>query len=211
MVNFKKKYLKYKKKYLKYKNKLLRLNGLKGGATSNIEPGSDFWEEFIELLIEDIEISEIGFNTEILNNYIHEIFIVLDTIYNTDLNNLNDYLNQYQDLDENLVNARAWYELVETLRVEHNLTDGELQYFACEHGFFNEENIQNLIQDIQQEDIQQEDIQQEDIQQEDIQVGNITVQHLILGFNQPEKEEKVNKYGLLPYESAPAAGGMKHN
>ena len=72
MENFKKKYLKYKTKYLKYKNKLLKL---KGGSASNIEPGSGIWDDFRELLIEDIELSEVELTTEVLNNYIQEIFI----------------------------------------------------------------------------------------------------------------------------------------
>ena len=86
MVNFRKKYLKYKKKYIKCKK------NLKGGSASNIEPGSGIWDEFRELLIEDIELSEVELTTEVLNNYIQEIFIILDTIYNSDLNNLDEYL-----------------------------------------------------------------------------------------------------------------------
>ena len=144
MVNFRKKYLKYKKKYIKCKK------NLKGGSASNIEPGSEMWEDFNELIIEDIELSEIGFTNQVLNNYMQEMFIILDTIYNSDLNNLDDYLDQYNIEDENIVNARAWYELVETLKTEHNITDDELLYFICENGFFSEQNIENIIQHIQQ-------------------------------------------------------------
>ena len=61
-----------------------------------------------------------------------------------------NYLDQYNIEDENIVNARAWYELVETLKTEHNITDDELLYFICENGFFSEQNIENIIQHIQQ-------------------------------------------------------------
>lgn len=162
MKNFRKKYLKYKKKYLKCKNKLLQL---KGGSASNIEPGSDIWEDFKELLMEDIELSEIELTTEVLNNYIQEIFTILDTIYNSDLNNIDDYLNQYQDIDENIVNASAWYELVETLKIEYNIKDVELLYFICKNGFFNEENIEDIIQHIQQNNQQNNHPQNIPIQQ----------------------------------------------
>lgn len=167
MENFKKKYLKYKTKYLKYKNKLLKL---KGGSASNIEPGSGIWDDFRELLIEDIELSEVELTTEVLNNYIQEIFIILDTIYNSDLNNLDEYLDQYHIEEEHLVNARAWYELVETLKIEYSITDDELLYFICDGGFFNEENIEDIIQHIQQNN----------------QPQNIPIQQFIL-FNQPNE------------------------
>ena len=170
MVNFRKKYLKYKKKYIKFKK------NLKGGSTSNIEPGFGIWEDFEELLIEDIELSEIELTTEVLNNYIQEIFILLDTIYNSDLNNLDEYLDQYNIEEEHLVNARAWYEFVETLKTEHNITDDELLYFICENGFFNEENIENIIQHIQ----------------ENNQPQNIPIQQLIL-VNQQEETRKIKR------------------
>ena len=149
MVNFRKKYLKYKKKYIKCKK------NLKGGSASNIEPGSEIWEDeelfkiqpgsqmwedFTELIIQDIELYDefngIGFTNQVLNNYMQEMFIILDTIYNSDLNNLDDYLDQYNIEDGNIVNARAWYELVETLKTEHNITDDELLYFLSKNGFF---------------------------------------------------------------------------
>ena len=164
MVNFRKKYLKYKKKYIKCKK------NLKGGSASNIEPGSGIWDEFRELLIEDIELSEVELTNEVLNNYIQEIFIILDTIYNSNLNNLVDYLDQYNIEDENIVNARDWYELVETLKTEYNITDDELLYFICENGFFSEQNIENIIQHIQQNN----------------QPQNIPIQHFIL-FHQPNE------------------------
>ena len=167
MKNFKKKYLKYKTKYLKYKNKLLKL---KGGSASNIEPGSGIWDDFRELLIEDIELSEVELTTEVLNNYIQEIFIILDTIYNNDLNNIDEYLDQYHIEEQHLVNARAWYELVETLKIEYNITDDELLYFISDGGFFNEENIEDIIQHIQQNN----------------QPQNIPIQQFIL-FNQPNE------------------------
>ena len=170
MKNFRKKYLKYKKKYIKFKKKL------KGGSTLNIEPGFGIWEDFEELLIEDIELSEIELTTEVLNNYIQEIFIILDTIYNSDLNNLDEYLDQYNIEEEHLVNARVWYEFVETLKTEHNITDDELLYFICENGFFNQENIENIIQHIQ----------------ENNQPQNIPVQQLIL-VNQQEETRRIKR------------------
>ena len=173
MINFRKKYLKYKKKYLKCKNKLLKL---KGGSTSNIEPGSEIWEEFFDLLVVDIEDNAIAFTNEVLNNYIQEIFIILDTIYNSDLNNIDDYLDQYNIEDENVVNARAWYELIETLKTEYNITDDELLYFICENGFFNEQNIEEIIQHIQ----------------ENNQPQNIPVQQLIL-LNQQEEIRRTKR------------------
>tara|TARA_B110000114_G_scaffold153648_1_gene166034 strand:- start:328 stop:870 length:543 start_codon:yes stop_codon:yes gene_type:complete len=177
MKNFRKKYLKYKKKYLKCKNKLLQL---KGGSASNIEPGSDIWEDFKELLMEDIELSEIELTTEVLNNYIQEIFTILDTIYNSDLNNIDDYLNQYLDIDENIVNAIAWYELVETLKIEYNITDDELLYFICNNGFFNEENIEDIIQHIQQNN------------QQNNQPQNIPIQQLLL-LNEAENIRRIKR------------------
>ena len=170
MVNFRKKYLKYKKKYIKCKK------NLKGGSASNIEPGSGIWDDFKELIIEDIELSEIGFTNEVLHNYIQEIFIILDTIYNSDLNNIDDYLDQYNIEDENVVNARAWYELIETLKTEYNITDDELLYFICENGFFNEQNIEDIIQHIQQNN----------------QPQNIPVQQLIL-LNQQEEIRRTKR------------------
>ncbi len=170
MINFRKKYLKYKKKYLKCKK------NLKGGSTSNIKPGSEIWEEFFDLLVVDIEDNAIAFTNEVLNNYIQEIFIILDTIYNSDLNNIDDYLDQYNIEDENVVNARAWYELIETLKTEYNITDDELLYFICENGFFNEQNIEDIIQHIQQNN----------------QPQNIPVQQLIL-LNQQEEIRRTRR------------------